>query len=259
MGSVDERSGEGDALLLAAGHLPRLAGLEPRHLDQAQGVVHAGRHLGLGHLLPPQPERYVLEHVQMREQRVGLEHGVDVAFVGWLVRDVSAAEEHRPSRRLLEPADHPERRRLPAPGGTEHAEELSFGDVQREIVDGQCLTEGLRHPFEANVDIRQAASRSTEEYESMLLICLRSRDYASPGPSGPSGRAGDVRPCHASPTSPGCPTGPASTPNATARRRHRPARARSRPGPGRRRARGRPMPPDADAFPRGGRRGSPTD
>src|SRR5918995_1635686 len=103
----------------------------------------------------------------MWEQRVGLEHGVDVPFVGGLVRDVSAAEIHRPPRWLLEPADHPERSRLPTPGGTEHAEELPFGDVEREIVDGHRVTEGLRHAFEANVDIRQAASRSNEEYESM--------------------------------------------------------------------------------------------
>src|SRR5215216_5091353 len=126
----------------------------------------------------------------MREQRVGLEHGVDVPFVRRLVRDVSAAEKHRPPRRLLEPADHPERRRLPAPGGTEHAEELPFGDVEREIVDGQRVTECLRHAFEANVDIRQAASCLNEEYESMSLTRLRSRDYASSGPERAIPRSG---------------------------------------------------------------------
>src|SRR4029453_3831272 len=90
----------------------------------------------------------------------------------------------RPAGGPLEPADHPERRRLPASGGSEHAEELPFGDVEREIVDGLRVTERLRHAFEANVDFRQAASCLNEEYESMPVTRLRSRDYASSGPEG---------------------------------------------------------------------------
>src|SRR4029453_4479831 len=84
---------------------------------------------------------------------------------------------HGPARGVLEPSDHPQRRGLPAPRGTQHAEELALGDVEREVVDRHGVAEGLRDPFEANVDIRHATSCPIEEYEAMFVGRLRSWDY----------------------------------------------------------------------------------
>ena len=47
----------------------------------------------LGDLAPLEPERDVLLDAQVREERVGLEDGVDVALVRRVLRDVLAAEE----------------------------------------------------------------------------------------------------------------------------------------------------------------------
>ena len=43
-----------------------------------------------------QSERDVVEHVQVREQRVFLEHGVDAALVGRNVGNVLAFKKHLP-------------------------------------------------------------------------------------------------------------------------------------------------------------------
>ena len=81
LGAVHQRSGERDALLLAAGHLRWLALLEPDQVDELHRVLHTLVDLVLVDLLAPQPEGDVLVHVQVREQRVGLEDGVHVALV----------------------------------------------------------------------------------------------------------------------------------------------------------------------------------
>ncbi len=82
LGVVHQRPGERHALLLSARHLGGLAALEPDQVDQLHGVADALVDLALLDLLAAQTERDVLVHVQVWEQRVGLEHGVHVALVG---------------------------------------------------------------------------------------------------------------------------------------------------------------------------------
>ncbi len=79
--AVDERAGERDALLLAAGQLGRLALAEVAELHELERLVRARADIVLGDLPPLEPEGDVLLDAQMREQRVGLEDGVDVALV----------------------------------------------------------------------------------------------------------------------------------------------------------------------------------
>ena len=92
----------------------------------------------------------------MGEQRVGLEHRVHVAAVGREVRHVGTAERDDAARGLLEPADHPKRRRLATPGGAEEAEELPLLDLQGEVVDRRDIPESLGHPVETDVDVSHA-------------------------------------------------------------------------------------------------------
>ena len=107
----------------------------------------------LPHLLASQPERHVLVDVQVREQRVGLEHGVDVALVGGVVGDVATAQVDRAERRILEAADHPERGGLAAPRRAQHAEELALGDIEGKVVHRGHVSEQLGDTFEAYVDL----------------------------------------------------------------------------------------------------------
>jgi hypothetical protein len=103
------------------------------------------------------PEGDVLGHVQVLEERIALEHGVDVAAIGRDRLDRLPLEEDAPLRGLLEPGDHPQRGRLAAAGGTQQREELAAADLDPHVLDGLRLTEPLSHALEP--DRRDAVDR----------------------------------------------------------------------------------------------------
>ena len=112
----DQRPRQGDALLLPAGHLVgAAAGVlgEPHQLERLGHARVAG--LPVEVLAPPQAVRDVLLHVEVREERIALEDGVDRALVGRALRHVDAVEEDPAIRGLLEPAEHAQRGGLAAP------------------------------------------------------------------------------------------------------------------------------------------------
>ena len=140
---VDEGAGQGDALLLATrelgGLLARLAG----QLDQLEHLVDLGVHVRL--LAPAQPERDVLEDVEVREEGVALEDRVHGPPVGLREGDVLAAQGDGPGRGRLEPGHHPQGRGLPAAGRPEEREERPARDVEVQVVHRRERTEGLGH------------------------------------------------------------------------------------------------------------------
>ena len=88
--AVDQRAGERDALLLAAGELRRAALAEAAELDELEHVVDLL--LDVLDAAATQPERDVLEDVEVREQRVALEHRVHRPLVGLEPADVLAGD-----------------------------------------------------------------------------------------------------------------------------------------------------------------------
>ena len=149
--STDESARKGDPLLLAARELPRLAMANARELDEPQHVLHAPFDLILRHSLALQAESDVVEHAQVREQRVRLEDRVHVSLVRRPAYDVTVAEVDVPCVRFLEAADHAQGRRLPAARGTEQREETAVLHLQREVVDRDHVVEALCHVDEADV------------------------------------------------------------------------------------------------------------
>ena len=128
------------------------AGLRPgqvAQLDQLQRLGHRRPHVGGP--APAQPERDVLEDVQVREQRVALEHRVDRPPVRPGVGDVLLAEQHPPGGRPLQPGHHPQRGRLPAAGRAEQGEERAAGHLQADAVDGGERSEALGDPVQPEV------------------------------------------------------------------------------------------------------------
>ena len=103
-GPVDQRPGQRDPLLLAAGELGRLAPGQCAELDQLEHLVDL--RLDVLDAAPAQPEGDVLEDVQVREQRVALEDRVDRPLVGLGAGDVLAADADR-ARRSAPPARRP--------------------------------------------------------------------------------------------------------------------------------------------------------
>ena len=75
---VGQGAGQADALLHAAGHLARVAGVILVQSDLLQGLHRRFMALGLGHAGDFQAEGGVVERRQVRHQREGLEHHAHV-------------------------------------------------------------------------------------------------------------------------------------------------------------------------------------
>ena len=131
-----EHAGEGDALLLPAREGARLAvgeRLQPDHLERL--------HRRLPPLLLADPvhleaELDVLERRPVREEREVLEDRRRGPLVRRQVDQRLAVEQDLALRRVLVPADHPQRRRLAAAGRPEQHDVLAVVDVQVDVVDG---------------------------------------------------------------------------------------------------------------------------
>ena len=135
------------------------------------------------HAAATQAERHVLEDRQVREERVRLEDGVDVALVGRPAGDRLLAEVDRALGRLLEAADHPQRRRLAAAGRAEQGEEAAAVDLERELVDGDHVVEALRDRSRRTSTVIGVAGAS-----SRRSMCSR-RPLAHPHPRSVLARA----------------------------------------------------------------------
>ena len=86
----------------------------------------------------------------MREQRVVLEDGVDVALERRALGDVDAVEEHLAGGGQLEAGDHPQDGGLARAGRPEQGEELAVRDVEVDPVDGPDIAEGLDQAAQAH-------------------------------------------------------------------------------------------------------------
>jgi len=90
-----------------------------------------------------EPEHDILGGIQMREQRVGLEHHGNPALGGWCVGDVRAADQHPPAIHRIETGDHPQGRRLAAAGRSEQDQKTPLFRAQGDILDGNRITPTL--------------------------------------------------------------------------------------------------------------------
>ena len=104
--------------------------LAPGELHELQRLAGAGIALGLADAALLEPVGDVVQHAHVREQRVALEHGVDVAPVRRDADGVDAADEDLALVRLLEAGHEPQRRRLAAAGRPEQREELALADLR---------------------------------------------------------------------------------------------------------------------------------
>ena len=146
-----DRPAHRDSLALAArelaGLLPDALG-EPEQLDR---VVDPLLDHGLRQLLQPQREADVRGDRHVRVQGVVLEHHRDVALSRRGVVHDPVADAQVPVGDVLEPGDHPQGRRLPAPGGADEHHELAVGHRQVELVDRlEAVRVDLRHLLEAD-------------------------------------------------------------------------------------------------------------
>ena len=144
----DERAGEGDPLLLAARQLVGPALRQGGELHELERRPDAGPTGGLVPVAEAEPERHVVPHRHVGEQRVALEDGVDRALLGRHVGDVATVDPDLARRRALEPTDHPQGGRLAAARRTQQRVELARGDLDVDAIDRDRVIELLHQPHE---------------------------------------------------------------------------------------------------------------
>ena len=118
-----------------------------------EDLLDAALALAARNALDAQAVADVLGDGHVREERVVLEDGVDVALVGRAVRDVGAAELDSSFVGALEAGDQPQRRRLARSGRAEQREELAGGDLEIDPVDRDDVAVRLADALEPDIDL----------------------------------------------------------------------------------------------------------
>ena len=144
LGLEGERARQGDALLLSARHLPRVAVARARQADELEQLRRSFRDRGLVALANLQPESDVVGDGHVREQRVCLEDHADVPAVGRPVGDVRPVEDDAARRWVLEARDHAQGRGLATARRPQEGDELALLHREVEVRDGH---EPVGEPF----------------------------------------------------------------------------------------------------------------
>ena len=128
LGLADDGAAHRHPLPLAARELRRAPVEQVAEMENVARLSDPGVDLGLRALGDLEGKAEVLAHAHVRVERVGLEHHGDVARAGRQVVDDLAADPDRACGNLLEPGDHPQRRRLAATRRTHQRDEFAVGD-----------------------------------------------------------------------------------------------------------------------------------
>ena len=187
----DDRATHRHTLSLPARQCPRLALEELVEPEHVCSPLYALIDLVLRHSLPQaQPKRDVLEHGEVRVQRVALEHHCDVAVARRDVVDDAVADSQNALGDVLEPCDHPQRSRLATSRRPHEHHELAVLDVERDLVHGaRAVRVDLAHAIERHLGHGNPQQVGFDEPSSRRdLTLLREREHKLV-----PGRIGDER------------------------------------------------------------------
>jgi hypothetical protein len=149
-GFCNDGAAERHALALPPGKLRRLAIKEAIEPDNLGDTLEARAAFGPSYAPRTQPERDVLRHREMWEERIGLEHHRDAPLAGRQTRHIASGNYDAAAIGLFEPGDETERRRFAAARGAEQDDELAGRRIQRNILDGTRGCPVFRHAHEGD-------------------------------------------------------------------------------------------------------------
>ncbi len=151
----DQRARQRHALTLPARQLRRPTRRVVGQPDHVECICGAPPAVGLRHAADLQPVLDVLRDGHVGEQRVLLEHGVDVAAACRQGGDVDAAELDRPGGGLLESGDHAQHRRLAGTRGAEDREQFAVADGKVRTLDGDDFVAAVAEhlPYADQLDL----------------------------------------------------------------------------------------------------------
>ena len=130
-----QRPGQRNPLLLAARQFRGLPLVEADQPDAAQRLLRALPRDAPGHPRHLEAVADVVEHVQVGEQRVALEHHADVAVRGAQRRHVLAPDQDLARRRCFEAGDHPQRGGLAAARRPQDGRERAAPHLETDCLD----------------------------------------------------------------------------------------------------------------------------
>ena len=175
LGSVHQRPGDGHPLLLAAGQLgdfPVLKALQTHHTQHFRHALldFLGRHLG-----DPQAKGDVLKHVQMREQRILLEHRVDLPLMRRDIINPHTVKGDVSRRGRRETADNPQRCGLSTAAGAQKCEEFRIVDIQIDVIENQLVVKRHAEVPQANQLFGHLSSPVRKIFFSYLFSLFKGR------------------------------------------------------------------------------------
>ena len=148
--TVHQCAGDGHPLLLAAGQLVDAAAVKALQADHLQHFGDTLPYLLLRHFGDAQAEGDVFKHIQMREQRIFLEHRVDLPFVRRNVVDPHPVKGHITGCGCCKPADDTQRRGLAAAAGPKQCEEFGIVDIKVDVIENQLVVKRHAEVPQAN-------------------------------------------------------------------------------------------------------------
>src|SRR2546428_532514 len=169
----DEGSGQGDALLLAAGELRGITLHDTRETHDLEHLPGPVLHLRLWEPAEAEPEGDVVRHGHVWPERIALEDHRRRATLRRDVRYVLSVDEDLAAIGTDESREHAQRRRLPASRGSEKGDELAVLDVEREVVDRGRVLVCLRNAAKIDLGHRSDASESRGD---VLAVEITLRD-----------------------------------------------------------------------------------
>lgn len=128
----DDRSGDGDALLLSTGEFTRIAGFETRHLNEFHCLRHAGADFPVGQTALAESKADILAGGHMGEQRVVLEYHTNISPKGRNPGDRPSIEENLASIGRFESRKKHKTRGLSRPARTQKGDEFPLLDRDTE-------------------------------------------------------------------------------------------------------------------------------
>ena len=151
-----------DALLHPARQLRGQVMARIAELHELQRIGDAARHFRRRHAACAQPECDVLEHRQVREQRVILEQQTKIALVRRRIGQVASGHGQRAGQAvgLHEPGDEAQQRGLAAAALAEHGQKFTGTDRQRQIFQHRACAVAHAQVFDLHAARRAGPQRS---------------------------------------------------------------------------------------------------
>ena len=140
---IDQRTGNGDTLLLTAAHLGDIAVGIVLQVHQLEHTHYLLLDDVLGFLLDLQAEGNVVVYIHVGEQGVFLEYGVDLPLVGRYFADILSIEEHMAFGGFQEAAENTQKGGFAAAAGAQQGDKLIFIDIQADTLEYQLSVKFL--------------------------------------------------------------------------------------------------------------------